>query len=238
MIRKPQIHPMAERHIRELRERWQVEPTLEECLWIVQLVDRVLNPVAGTRMELAEIPERVGVSDEWLHPITIGAALWFNELASAWWADDRDGLFKALAWMMAHSRDRELFAMAATREAAAALIHDWALSLTCTRAELEAAVDRTLPSYDGKGGDEAAKRQAMDWPALITELEVATGLPARHWLWELSREATIRAWWASRSIIAAQGGRSSSAGPNPADEAVQALASAKLDILKAHGVTP
>lgn len=100
MIRKPQIHPLAERHIRELRERWHIEPTLEECLWIVQLAERVLNPVAGTRMELAEIPERVGVSDEWLHPLTIGAALWFTERASAWWADDRERLFKAIAWAM------------------------------------------------------------------------------------------------------------------------------------------
>lgn len=238
MIRKPQIHPLAERHIRELRERWHIEPTLEECLWIVQLAERVLNPVAGTRMELAEIPERVGVSDEWLHPLTIGAALWFTERASAWWADDRERLFKAIAWALAHARDRELFAAAATREAAADLIHAWALSLTCTRQELEAAVDRGLPSYDGRGGADPHKRQSMDWAALITELEVATGLPARHWVWELSREATIRAWWASRSVIAAQGGRSVPAGPNPADEAVQALAAAKLEILKSHGVTP
>lgn len=235
MIRKPQIHPLAERHIRELRERWHVEPALDECLWIVQLVEQVLNPVAGTRMELAEIPERVGVSDEWLQPLTIGAALWFNDRASAWWEREPARLELSIAWALAHSRDRELFSMAATKEAAADLIHAWGLSLTCTRPELKSALDRVLPTADGRADPQ---RRAMDWAALVTELEVTTGLPARHWVWEISREATLRAWWASRSVIAAQGGRACAAGPNPADEAIQALASAKLEIIKSHGVTP
>jgi len=238
MIGKPKIHPMAESHIREFRERWKFEPTLEECLWIVQLVDKVLNPVEGTRMELAEIPERVGMSDEWLHPLTIGAGIWFDELAANWWEGNRGALFNALAWVLAHGRDKELITMARTRDAAAALIHDWGMSLTCTRRELEAAVDRMLPPIDRPVKKDEAKPQSMDWAALIDELTVATGIPARHWVWEISREATCRAWWASRSMIAAQGGRSGVSGPNPADQAIQNLARAKKAILQAHGVLP
>lgn len=236
MTPKPDIHPLAKTHLRELRERWGVEPTLEEALWIVRCCERVLNPCAGERFELAGIPERAGISDVWLWPIGIGAAIWYDELACAWWAGDRTRLTYALGYALAHSRDREALAACRERRAAEARVKAWRATLTCRREELEAAIDRVLPAPAdaAQADDKSARRAVMDWGGLVADIEAATGIAADHWLWDVSRARTLRAWHAARQIIAAQGGRAGHAGPSPEDEAVADLAKAKHAIIAAH----
>lgn len=224
---------MARQHLRELREFWQVEPTLEETLWIIELCKRVVNPVAGERLELIGVPARCGASDEWLWPITIGAAIWYQDLACGWWQGDREGTFKALAFSLAHARDKEILRMCRTRAEAEGLIHAWGMSLTCTRAELEEAVDRVLPETPRPDKDKKAAGYT-DWTALVGEIEMVSGIGAEHWLWEVSREETLRAWFRSRQVLAARGMGAGAESPDPLDEAVQDLAAAKQMIIDAH----
>lgn len=230
MIPKPVIHPMAAQHLRELRERWGVEPTLEESLWIVKLCARVLNPVSGSRRDLIGIPARCGDSAEWLWPITIGAGVWFQDFASVWWRGDSERMFKALAFALSHARDKETLTALRDSAAAARMIRDWASKLTCTREELEAAVDEVLPpvSRQTKG-----ERPQTDWTELVIDLAVITGIPNDHWVWDISRSETINAWVAARRVAAARGG-SDCEGVSAADEAVKDLAEAKAAIVKAH----
>ena len=235
MTPKPEIHPLARTHLRELRERWGVEPTLEEAVWIVALCEKVLNPGIGARAELIGVPARCGASDEWLWPMTVGAGIWFRELACAWWDGDPDRQFWALAFAMAHGRDKAVLAACRTREASAGMIREWSLSLACTREEMEAAVDAVLPPAgrpERKQG--AATEGAMDWARLVAELEVSSGIPADRWIWGVSRAHTMQAWHAARQVIAAQGGKSAEGGRSAADEALMDLAAAKDAIIKAH----
>lgn len=233
MIQKPVIHPLAHTHLLELRQKWGVKPTLEESLWIVECCKRVLNPYNGSRMDLIGIPVRCGHSDEWLWPITVGAGIWYQDLAETWWQGDRDKLGIALAFALAHARDKETLRECRTREAAAEMIHGWGYSLTCTRAELEAAIDEVLPAPSAQVKP-VAEQSRTDWEALIGEIEIVSGIAADHWLWEISREATLRTWFRTRQIVAAQGGRSAPAGADPEDEAIQELANAKAAIIAAH----
>jgi len=232
MIAKPSIHPLAAQHLRELREKWGVEPTLEETLWVVQLCEKVLNPGIGAHASLIGIPERVGGSDVWLWPPTIGAAVWWREFALAWWAQDEERASLSLAFALAHARDRETLTACRTQDATEAMIHDWSLSLTCTRAELNDAVDRIYSETERprKRNDSA---KVMDWSSLIAELEVSSGLPSDRWIWSVSRAHTIEAWHASKRVIAAQGGYPSGR-TDAADEAIQDLAFAKDAIIRAH----
>lgn len=235
MIPKPVIHPLAHTHLLELRQKWGVEPTLEESLWIVECCKRVVNPYNGSRMDLIGIPVRCGDSDEWLWPITVGAGIWYQDLAEVWWQRDRDKLGCALAFALAHARDKETLRACRTREAAADMIREWGFSLTCTRAELEAAIDEVLPAPSVKANPRPADEQSRtDWEALIVDIEIVSGISADRWLWEISREATLRAWFRTRQIVAAQGGRSAPAGADPEDEAIQELANAKAAIIAAH----
>lgn len=233
MTSKPVIHPLAESHIRELRERWAVEPTLSEALWIVQLCERVINPFDGERLDLIGIPVRVGCSSEWLWPITIGASVWFQDLASLWWSASDERMFKALAFCLAKGRDKTALRECRTREGAEAAIKAWALSLTCTRQELEVAVDALLPTTTNT--PQKADASKTDWAALVGEIEVITGIAADRWIWDISKDETVRAWHRCRLVLAARAGcGGADQADSPLDQALADLALAKDTIIKAH----
>lgn len=223
------IHPLALRHIRELRERG-AEPTVEEALRLVLLCERVADPYADGRLEGVGIPARCGASDEWLWPLTIGAAVWYRELACGWFAGEGERLFWALAFALAHARDKAALTACRTREAAERMILDWSLSLCCTRAELEEAVDGVLPPVPP--ADPGGVRRGTDWGWIVGTVEAVTGIPCDHWLWEVSRDETIRAWYRAKQVQAARGGPSAPEEPSAGDLALMELASYKALIIK------
>lgn len=230
MIPKPVIHPLALQHLRELRERWGVEPTLEEQLWIVRLCDRVINPVAGERRDLLGIPVRIGASQDWLWPITIGGCVWWQDLASDWFAGDTDMQHKSLAFALANGRSKPVMQACRTRAEAEAMMWQWEIGLTCTIEELDAAVNEVLPPrVDASKPSDEPKR--TDWQAVCGELEAITGIPCDHWIWEVSREETERAWTRANLVAAAMGGMPCPDADTPEDEAVRDLATAKASII-------
>ena len=232
MIPKPVIHPMAAQHLRELRERWGVEPTLEESLWIVRLCERVLDPV-GDRRDLIGIPVRVGASEEWLWPLSIGASVWWNDLASVWFGRDGGMLFKSYAFALANGRDKTVIRACRTMPEAESLIWKWEIGLTCGMRELEAAVEEVSPPKR-PGGKKPSEPKKTDWAQICGEIEAVTGIPCDHWIWEISKAETERAWLSARAVSAAMGGGSGRIGDSPEDEAVKDLAAAKLSIIESH----
>lgn len=233
MIAKPTLHPLAAQHLRELRERWRIEPTVEEAIWIVRLCERVLCPCEGERSDLCGIPVRAGVSEVFLWPLTIGAAVWYQDHAAKWWAGSYERMTMALGFALANGRDKALMRSASLgRESAEKAVKAWALTLTCTRPELEAAFDEVLPPSKPSGEPNPHK---IDWEQIVGEIEAVTGIPCDHWLWDMSRDATLRAWHRSRSVlIARSGGSAGTSALDPLNVALQDLAEAKASIIKSR----
>lgn len=233
MVCKPTLHPLAQQHLSELKKRWGVEPTVEEAIWIVRLCERVMCPCEGERSDLCGIPVRAGISDVYLWPLTIGAAVWYQDYAAKWWADNQERMTMALGFALANGRDKSLMRAASLgRESSEKVIKDWAVSLTCTREELEAAFDEILPPSKPSGEPNPPK---IDWEQIVGEIEAISGIACDHWLWDMSKEATLRAWHRARSVqIARGGGTPGTSVLDPLNVALQELAEAKASIIKAH----
>lgn len=231
---KPEIHPLAQTHLRELRERWHVEPDLAESIWIVQLCDRVICPGGAAALDLIGIPERVGRSETWLWPFTIGAAVWFERCACRWFADSPGAIMRAEAFVLAHARDKAVLTAIRDRFTAENRMGEWEAALDCTQAELADAIDRLYPAPIKEQTDKPKPRKPPpDWDGLVGELEAITGIQSDHWLWDLSMDATIRRLWQARQIAAAGMG---AACPHndPLNDALADLAQAKAAIIEAH----
>lgn len=235
MVCKPTLHPLAHQHLRELRERWGVEPTVEEAIWIVRLCERVMCPCEGERSDLCGIPVRAGISGVFLWPLTIGAAVWYQDYAAKWWNDNQERMTMALGFALANGRDCKMMRAASLgRESAEKVIRNWAESLTCTREELEAAFDEVLPAAKPSDGKQP-NPQKIDWEQIVGEIEAVSGIACDHWLWDMSKEATLRAWHRARSVmIARAGGSVGTSVLDPLNIALQELAEAKAEIIKAH----
>ena len=241
-VPKPRIHPMAEQHLRDLRERWHVEPTLAEALWIVQLCDRVLNPVEGERHDLCGMPIRVGQSDIHLWPLTIGATCWLHDKAFRWFeGEDKMGTL-AYWYALAHGRDRDAIREAGrSPEAARRIITDWTDALPVRLDEMEEACDRVCPVDNGDtpspsasgGVDATTDCKTPDWAEIVGEAEAITGIPSDHWVWDVSLMMTVNAWRRARAVLIAQAGGGYKGG-GAADAAFNDLVQARKAIIDAH----
>jgi hypothetical protein len=234
MLKCPEIHPLPLSHLKELKERWGVEPSLSESLWIVRLCDRVLNPNEGERSDLCGFPHRAGVSDVWLWPVTIGASVWLQDKAAAWFGSDNERMFHAFCFALANGRDKAtMHAAGLSKAAAERMVKEWCEGLTCTPEELGAAFDAVCPAK--LPSEKENTKSKINWDMIVGELEAAAGIPADHWLWEVSKEATVRAWHRSRMVLLARSGGGISDGiGDPLTEALQDLANAKAAIIEAH----
>ena len=235
MLPKPDIHPLAESHLADLRRRG-IEPTLAEQIWVVDLCRRVVCPFDSERADLIGAPVRVGGATLWR--LTIGAGVWLQDCAFRWWAGDDTRLGMAVAWALAHSRDRDAITAAAAGGAAAAAktIKAWAMELTCTREELDAAIDELMPSAASAPAAPAGEGAQTDWQAVALDLAVLTGIPVESWVWASSRDQTLRAYArAKAALIARSGGGYDPREPlEPLSRALQDVAMAKGMIVDAH----
>jgi hypothetical protein len=196
---------------------------------------RSLCPNGAANLDLIGIPERVGRSDTWLWPFTIGAGVWFERCAVPWYGDGKGAMIRAEAFVLAHARDKAVLTAIRDRLTADRLIGEWELTLDCTQGELADTIDRLYPPTPAmeKGAKPAAKRPPPDWDGLVAELEVLTGMPADYWLWERSMDATIQRLWMARRYAAARAGKEPPHN-DPVTEALDDLAQAKAAIIEAH----
>lgn len=239
MIKRPDIPHLAKHHLCELREKWGVEPTLEESIWIVDLCKEVLQPAGQCDLDLIGQPIQAGASDVWLWPFTIGASIWLERCAAKWFGDDEMLWLMAEVYTLAHARDREAFAAMRTRELALVKMREWELTLNCTWRELIAAMKVVYQQLDVDDDEKKAnvkkggKKGESSWTMIVSRLEAVTGLKAEYWLWEVSLQATRSRLELAESYQIAMGG-----GPvtedDPIGRALKNLAQAKGEIVKAH----
>lgn len=235
MLPKPEIHPLAESHLADLRQRG-IDPTLAEQMWVVALCGMVVNPFDSERADLIGAPVRVGGATLWR--LTIGASVWLQDCAFRWWAGDEGRLGMAVAWALAHSRNRDAITAAAASGAAdaAKTIKAWALTLTCTRDELDAAMDELMPPAPQSHPGEASEGNQADWQAVALDISVLTGIPIDAWVWECSKDQTLRAYARAKAALIARagGGYDPRETLDPLSRALQDVARAKAEIVAAH----
>jgi len=247
---RPTLSLVAQAHIRELRDRWHVEPTVEEILWLQELGQDVENPSRGERLDLIGTPVRAG--DAWLWPMTIKAAVWWAEFGREWFAGDPTLYTYALAFALAHGRKAEVtvprgFWPIRGTEARASLAEVteeadgrravcwWALRCGATRKELEAAVDACLPpDPTAATKDNRGPRTPPDWQAVVHELATIGGEPAAYWTEGTSMTATARAYARARAIASARAGAGGVSTPSLYEDALRAIRAAMGAIIKAH----
>lgn len=240
MIKRPDIPHLAKHHLRELREKWGVEPTLEESIWIVDLCKEVLQPAGQCDLDLIGQPIQAGASDVWLWPFTIGASIWLERCAARWFGDDEMLWLMAEVYTLVHARDREAFTAMRTREQALAKMREWELTLNCTWQELIAAMrevytqleigDEEQQAPDAQKGGRAGDKS---WTAIVARLEAVTGIKAEYWLWEVSLQATRKRLELAESYQIAMGGGKITE-DDPIGRALKNLGLAKGAIVKAH----
>ena len=250
MRARPKLSPVAEAHIRELRERWQVEPTVEEILWINELASDMECPCRGERFDLIGTPVRAG--NAWLWPMTVMSAIWWDDFGHGWFADSGIMYLHALAFALAHGRGAEIVVPRASwplrsnkRVASLALLTDradaaraiswWALHVGATRGEVEFAVDACLPPPPTKHPRQQPRPFApIDWQTVVHELCLMSGESADYWTKGTSMIATTHAYARAWAILAARAGHSIGNATSPADDALRALRAAMGEIIEAH----
>ncbi len=192
MIKKPDIHPLAKKHLAELRGRWGVKLTDSETLWIIQLCDKVIKP-EGYDLELIGLPVRVGRSGVYLWRFTIGAAIWFQQCAMVWYAEPME-IIRAQVFCLAHARDGDMLRRVWDRDIFEVELNRFYGSLDCTDDELFEALDKMYPPQHKDDSEQERREEKPDvnWEEIVAELETITGLKTEYWLWDMSCKATLK----------------------------------------------
>lgn len=217
--------------LQDLKERCgatAADLTADEIEALVFACARVDSPFSELDADLMERPIRVcrGV---YLWPVTAGAQVWLTEYASAWWPEGSAMFRWAQAFALLNARDPDAFAPLVTKARARAAILRCALRLACHMGELGAAVRRAygiLPHDAPRKArkDGAAEKAKADFAGIVARLEVASGIPAKSWLWGRSVMSLMKSYaeLSELSVAALGGGRADAR--RELDDAVENLA--------------
>ena len=182
--------------LNDLRRRYKVrleDLTADEITDLVDCCRRVENPYGEAGVVLSDLPvARIkGVN---IYPLTIGASVWLDEYAEAWWGKDNTCYFWALVFAMVHAHDRDVFAELTERGAARRAILLTCLRFIFDRRTLEQAVDKALGAPCIEDREKMGAETRSDWVAFLARLETQTGIRKDEWLWGKSAAYTIRAY--------------------------------------------
>ena len=197
-----------------------LEPVEIEAL--VRACDRCDNPFSAANAEAAGFPVRVadGVT---LWRLTAGACIWLDEYARRWWGEDSEHYKWAVFFALRHARERETFHRLTDEGDAYRAIREDILTLTCTEAEIMAALCE-YGDQDDDGRERPATMQQADWRTLVQRLEVGTGVDADTWMWERAARYIAEAGKRLGEFAAAQGGDKAKRAFDELDRAVRGLA--------------
>lgn len=169
---------------------------------------------------------------------------WFNTSAIPMWREKPQVREIALAWAHSHSRDPAAMSeMVARGETSARRrLTVWAWGLTASWEAIQAAIDVLLPASRSRAPGEPGAQLSRD--SVLSLLVTKTGLPDKHWLFEVSYERVCdvlreirESTWADQARMAALLGKRIS---EPDDSwAVQAFirfSDASKAFLDKHGV--
>lgn len=202
--------------------------TADEIEALVFACSRVDNPFSELNAELMERPIRV-CKGVYLWPVTAGAQVWLMEYASAWWGEESTMYRWAQAFALLNARNPDAFADLTTKAKARSAILKASLRLACHMGELVQAVNRAYgilphdaPKKAKKSGP--AEKAKADFAGIVARLEVASGIPAKSWLWGRSVVSMMKSYAElSELSVAAFGGKNEQE-QRELDEAIDNLA--------------
>lgn len=254
---KPRLSRRAAEAIRELRTDHGVEPTLDEILWLHELGLKIEDPLHGDRIDAGGTPARAG--NVWLWPFTVMASAWYHDQALVWWERRQPLLCTyALAFALAHGRGEptpsllrrgwgerifsrllgiapEPVLLCDLREehVARAAVRAWMRGLTCTRSELETAIDAVVPHTMGPQPSADRPAHGVDWSEVIHDLVILTGTDPDYWRMRVSTDSALAAYSRAVAIERARRGQGSAA-KDALAMAIQEERAAIVAIIAAH----
>ena len=200
--------------------------TADELEALVFACARVDNPYSDLNAELCERPIRV-CDGVWFWPITAGAQVWLMEYASVWWPE-KTRMFKwAQIYALMNARTPDAFSPLTSKWKARAAILKTALRLSCHMGELGEAVNRAygIRPHDAPIKKDGRAEKAMaDFAGIVARLEVASGIPAKTWLWGKSVVSMMKSYAELSELAVAAFGNRHDEADRELDEAVENLA--------------
>lgn len=130
----------------ELLRAGGIDPDYEDVLTLHYLGKRLEDPDGTPGLSILGNPVKVGNITLW--PWSIGAERWYNTRAAKWYSDDPTMLFSALVFSLAYSNDPGKLKNLFIEDETTRVIDDWLDSLTATRTQIVAAVDKLMPERD------------------------------------------------------------------------------------------
>lgn len=168
----------------------------EDYAWLWDASQRAVD-CGNECPSLLEVPVRVG--NVVLYPRTLGAALWWQNYGQKWYgaAEANADEVVALAWLLAHARDKAVLEACSTRWRASAAILAWqaGLAWSVTVGELAWGIDRLFGQRDyfelDAGRKEADSASASDWGSVVARLCATYHRAPEYFLWEIGENAAL-----------------------------------------------
>ena len=203
--------------------------TADEIEALVFACARVDNPFSELNAELMERPIRV-CKGVYLWPVTAGAQVWLMEYASAWWGEKSAMYRWAQAFALLNARNPDAFVNLTTKAKARVAILKTALRFACHMGELGEAVNRAygIHPHDvpdkSKKSDPLREKAKADFGGIVARLEVASGIPAKTWLWGRSVASMMKSYIELNELAVAAFKGDEETPQRELDEAVENLA--------------
>jgi hypothetical protein len=123
--------------------------------------------------------------------------MWWEHYGKAWFGgkDPADEVL-AIAWMLAHAREGEMFRRTTVKAVAVARMVAWQIGLAAsvTLTELAYGVERLFAArsdIEGDDGADGAQASASDWGSVIAYLCATYGQKPEHFLWEVNEAVAV-----------------------------------------------
>jgi hypothetical protein len=228
------IPPLTDRMEAELADFAEagIILTPAEILFLYEACSRVDNPFSALDARLVEVPVKVG--NEYLWTLSVGASVWLDTFAKKWWGGSDELYFWALVYALLNARDAAAFKT--DEHDAYNLVKCVGMKFACSRQELESAVDLLLGAGKDVQGQKEKRREsaAVSWNAVISELEVYSGIMRHEWLWGRSVLVTADSYAALYTIASSLSGNGGQNMHDELDRAISNLARTKKAIRKNH----
>lgn len=205
--------------------------TADELEALVEAVQRVRNPFTQVNMDAMGEP-LYNANGLVLYPLTIGAVVWLEEYAKAWWGTRPKAYFWAVVYALAHGREPGVFTTMKDEAAAYEAIKEAGLELCVTETELSDAIDVALNFKRPPRKEKNTPEQGVDWAKVIVTLETQSGIPAEKWIWGRSADYAVRAYNTLTSFAEMQAGKKPARMKDELDHAMNNLASVRMAIVE------
>lgn len=227
---KYRICMTAAAKIKELREAYGIEPTLDEVICLHELGKLCENPPGDETRYLRGEPELAG--NVWLFPFTIGASLWWRDAMQKVGANDPAAGY-LLPFALHHARHPDVLNRCQTLKQIRAEVQEFVRGLSCTVAELDYAIDRILPATENTAAE--SEHKPVDWAEVVGVLcRYFKGTTPDYWLWATAMDVAVSLLSKSAKIMEAEGDTFDER--DPAFRAVHNLQMACNEIVRARGM--